>query len=82
MYSVYTMYIHCTMICVKIPPEMLERIDLAARDGFMSRSAYIRETLALRLKDQYITKIQKQQHDLDDILLELLPPDHPLKQSV
>lgn len=60
---------------------MLEQIDLAAKDTFQSRSSYIRETLALRLKGRYVTEAEKQQTAMDDMLLEFLPNDHPLKQK-
>lgn len=41
-------------INVSLPPELLEKIDAAAKGEYATRSDYIRETLVRRIKGQRI----------------------------
>lgn len=66
---------------IKISEEMLEKVDLAAADAYQSRSAYVREAIALRLNGQYITSAQAEDKEFDQALQQFLPPSHPLTQN-
>jgi len=64
---------------LRFSKDLLEKVDMAAKAGFQSRSEFIRETLALRLNGQYVTKARQAEDEFDDMLKELLPDEHPLK---
>jgi predicted transcriptional regulator len=75
------MYTHSRMLHIKISPDLLEKVDIAANDTFQSRSSFIRESLALRLNGQYVTKAQQEKDDFDEMLLEMLPKGHPARNK-
>ena len=64
---------------IKISADLLEKIDMAAADTFQSRSSFIRESLALRLNGQYITRAQQKEDELDAMLDQFLPESHPAR---
>jgi Arc/MetJ-type ribon-helix-helix transcriptional regulator len=74
------MWMRSKEVHIKISEEMLEKIDMAARDTFQSRSSFIRESLALRLNGQYITKAQAAERDFDQELMGFLSEDHPFRE--
>jgi hypothetical protein len=43
-----------TVLCVRLPPELLEKIDAAAQAGYRSRNAEIQRRLELSVENESI----------------------------
>jgi predicted DNA-binding protein len=48
----YSWYIHPMATTIHLPPDLLERVDLCARRGKLSRNRYIRQALERTTQEQ------------------------------
>jgi metal-responsive CopG/Arc/MetJ family transcriptional regulator len=60
---------------IKLSHDLLELVDQAATDSFQSRSAFIRETLALRLNQQHVGKTHDIDQDIEEIIRQFAEQD-------